>query len=74
MKITSRKNKAEDRVYPSVQEQLDMLWHSMDSNQFPKSEPFYSTIKEIKLNNPKTESMVKIEGVTDTEVPPDTQV
>lgn len=74
MKIVSRKNKAEDRCYPSIESQLDMLWHSMDSGQFPKSEPFYSTIKEIKLNKPKTEPMVEIPGVTDQEASPDTQV
>jgi hypothetical protein len=34
--------------YPSVQEQLDMLWHSMNTGQMPKSEPFYSKIKAVK--------------------------
>ena len=45
-----KRRKAE---YPSVQEQLDMLWHAMDQGQFPKAEPFYSSIKRIKDRYPK---------------------
>jgi hypothetical protein len=40
--------------YPPLEEQLDMLWHSMNENENIKLEPFYSTIKEIKDNYPKT--------------------
>lgn len=36
------------RMYPSVQEQLDMLWHAMDTGLMEKAEPFYSTIKTVK--------------------------
>lgn len=41
--------------YPSIQDQLDMLWHSMNNDSFPKSEPFYSIINNIKLQYPKPE-------------------
>ena len=41
--------------YPSIENQLDMLWHSMDNDTFPKSEPFYSTIKNIKDSYSKPE-------------------
>lgn len=39
--------------YPGVEEQLDMLWHAMDSGRIEKSEPFYSSIKEVKTRFPK---------------------
>lgn len=46
-------------LYPSVQEQLDMLWHAMDQGQMPKVEPFYSSIKAIKQAVPKDNSVAK---------------
>ncbi len=49
---------ARQQVYPSVAEQLDMIWHAMDSNTMPKAEPFYSTIKLIKEAYPKDGSAV----------------
>jgi len=39
--------------YPSITEQLDMLWYAMDTNQIQKAEPFYTTIKTIKELYPK---------------------
>ena len=39
--------------YPKISDQLDMLWHAMDSNEENRLEPFYSTIKAIKDSNPK---------------------
>jgi hypothetical protein len=41
-------------AYPSVQEQLDMLWKAMNENTLPRAEPFYSTIKGVKDLYPKT--------------------
>jgi hypothetical protein len=41
-------------AYPSVQDQLDALWHAMNTLQVPVAEPFYSTIKAIKQKYPKT--------------------
>lgn len=34
--------------YPSINEQLDMLWHSMDKGEIPKSEEFYQKILAVK--------------------------
>ena len=44
-----------DRVYPSIGDQLDMLWHSIDQNSALKSEyfEFYEAIKSVKVKNPK---------------------
>ena len=44
-----------DRVYPSIGDQLDMLWHSIDQNPKLKSEyfEFYEAIKAVKVKNPK---------------------
>lgn len=39
--------------YPFVTEQLDMLWHAMNSGDTPKIEPFYTTIAEVKTKFPK---------------------
>ena len=41
-------------AYPSVNEQLDMLWKAMNENVLPRAEPFYSTIKGVKDLYPKT--------------------
>jgi hypothetical protein len=45
-------------MYPSTSEQLDMLWHAMDSGNTEKIEPFYSTIKTVKDAVPKTTGTV----------------
>jgi len=44
-----------DRVYPSIGDQLDMLWHSIDQNPALKSQyfNFYEAIKAVKVKNPK---------------------
>lgn len=54
-------------LYPGINEQLDMLWHSMDRGDIPKAEPFYSRIKAVKLAYPKDgsaspDSVVVIDG------------
>lgn len=41
------------QAYPAIREQLDMLWHAMNNGDMPKSEPFYSTLKDIKDAFPK---------------------
>jgi hypothetical protein len=41
-------------AYPSYGEQFDMLWHAMDNEQIPRVEPFYSQIKGVKDQFPKT--------------------
>ena len=44
-----------DRVYPSIGDQLDMLWHSIDRDGELKSKyyDFYEAIKAVKVKNPK---------------------
>ena len=44
-----------DRVYPSIGDQLDMLWHSIDQNPALKSQyfDFYESIKAVKVKHPK---------------------
>ena len=44
-----------DRVYPSIGDQLDMLWHSIDQDPQLKSKyfEFYEAIKAIKVKHPK---------------------
>ena len=39
--------------YPSIGDQLDMLWHSMESGEIPKSAAFFSACKAIKDKYPK---------------------
>jgi hypothetical protein len=44
-----------DRIYPSIGDQLDMLWHSIDEDPTLKSKyfTFYEAIKSVKVKNPK---------------------
>ncbi len=35
-------------IYPSIGEQLDMLWHAMDKGEIPKATEFYERIKAVK--------------------------
>ena len=44
-----------DRIYPTIGDQLDMLWHSIDQNPKLKSEyfEFYEAIKAVKVKHPK---------------------
>lgn len=44
-------------AYPAISEQLDMLWHAMDSGGAPISEPFYSRIKAVKDAYPRDGSV-----------------
>jgi hypothetical protein len=41
--------------YPLIRDQLDMLWHSMDRGEIPKSPEFYGAIKSVKEKHPKDE-------------------
>ena len=41
-------------TYPTVQDQLDMLWHMIDTDVIPgKTSTWYLAIKEVKENNQK---------------------
>lgn len=39
--------------YPSVADQMDMMWHAMNDGQISKVEPFYSEILAVKVRYPK---------------------
>lgn len=39
--------------YPSITDQLDMLWHAMDDGLLPKDNSFYNSIKQVKDSFPK---------------------
>jgi len=45
-----------DRVYPSIGDQLDMLWHSIDKDPELKTKyfDFYEAIKAVKVKHPKS--------------------
>lgn len=40
-------------VYPSIKDQLDMLWHAIDSGTLDQNSTFYTTIKAVKDQFPK---------------------
>lgn len=48
--------------YPSIEDQLDMLWHGMNNGDIPKMEPFYSTIAEVKAKYPKPSDLPKADS------------
>lgn len=39
--------------YPAFGDQMDALWHAMDTGALPKIEPFYGQIKAVKDKYPK---------------------
>jgi hypothetical protein len=41
--------------YPSIGNQLDMLWHAIDAGTLNKTSDFYTTLKAVKDANPKAE-------------------
>ena len=41
--------------YPSIGDQLDMLWHAIDSGTLNKTSDFYTTLKAVKDTYPKSE-------------------
>lgn len=41
--------------YPTIEDQLDSLWHAMDRGDIGKVEPMYSKIKAVKDRYPKPE-------------------
>lgn len=60
MKLSHKGDYTKKRVaaYPSLEEQLDMLWHGMNTGEIPKTEPFYTTIKQVKDTYPKVKQDV----------------
>ena len=39
--------------YPTITDQLDMLWHAIDSGSLDKDSDFYKSLKAVKDANPK---------------------
>ena len=51
----SRSYRAQRQVeYPALADQLDMLWHAIDSGALDQSSAFYTTLKAVKDRYPKT--------------------
>lgn len=42
-------------AYPSIGDQLDMLWHAIDTDTLDKTSDFYTALKAVKTANPKPE-------------------
>jgi hypothetical protein len=42
------------KEYPTLADQLDMLWHAIDSGTLGKSSDFYTVLKSVKDQYPKT--------------------
>jgi hypothetical protein len=43
------------KKYPAIADQLDMLWHAMDTGALPKVDSFYDAIQAVKNEYPKAE-------------------
>lgn len=59
MKITVQNNTINNTdkrklTYPSIEEQLDMLWHAIDTDSLDKTCDFYLKLKEVKDGYPTT--------------------
>lgn len=52
IKLPSKYRVRRKAEYPSIVDQLDMLWHGMDLDPSKRIEPFYSEILKIKTNHP----------------------
>ena len=48
---------ARNRIYPAIGDQLDMLWHAIDTGDWTaakvKTTDFYTKLKKVKDDNPK---------------------
>ena len=53
------------RVYLSVAEQLDMLWHDIDEGKLDKNGEWYKAIKKVKDDNPKPENIKELKEELD---------
>jgi len=53
--LEDAKQYQQDRAnaYPSIGDQLDMLWHAIDTGTLDKTSDFYTTLKAVKVANPK---------------------
>lgn len=44
------------REYPKIREQLDMIWHAIDTDSLDKTSDFYKELKKVKDKYPKGEN------------------
>ena len=51
--IKYQKDRASE--YPSIGNQLDMLWHAMNNGEIPKANTFFDAIETVKTSFPKPE-------------------
>lgn len=49
-------------AYPTIESQLDAIWHAMDDGKLPKIEPMYSQVQEIKEQFPKNDAALPWRG------------
>lgn len=54
-KDTKRIQSLRKTEYPDIGEQLDMLWHAIDTGTLDKTSDFYTVLKSVKDTNPKPE-------------------
>ena len=54
-KDTKRIQSLRKTEYPDIGEQLDMLWHAIDTGTLDKTSDFYTVLKSVKDANPKPE-------------------
>lgn len=45
-------------AYPTLGDQLDMLWHAMESGEIPKATKWFEKIQEVKKSIPKPEDPI----------------
>ena len=41
------------KEYPAIKDQLDMIWHAIDTNSLDKTSDFYKELKKVKDKYPK---------------------
>ena len=56
-------------LYPPIQEQLDMLWHAMNTDQIPKATQFFDRIAAVKAAVPVGVGAVPVTILTAEPVP-----
>lgn len=41
------------REYPAIKDQMDMIWHAIDTDSLDKTSDFYKELKKVKEKYPK---------------------
>lgn len=53
LELANAYQRARKIEYPAIADQLDMLWHAIDSGSLDKNSDFYKSLKAVKDANPK---------------------